>query len=77
MTDRDNSPHYGRLRSGRRLKANPYAKGISVLGLSAHAMTPDRDKSIVARFYDCDTKSFDSNHLLCKVQELFGTPYNG
>ena len=63
--------------AARRLKANPYAKDISVLGLSAHAMTPDRDQAIAVSCDDCDIKPFDINHLPGKIQGLLGTSYAG
>ena len=57
----------------RQLKANPDTKGIPVLGLSAHAMTPDRDKAIAAGCDDYDTKPADIKSLLGKIEELLGT----
>jgi len=59
--------------AARQLKANPETKGIPILGLSAHAMTPDRDKAIAAGCDDYDTKPVDIKRLLGKIQELLGT----
>ena len=59
--------------AARQLKANPDTKGIPILGLSAHAMTPDRDKAIAAGCDDYDTKPVDIKRLLGKIQELLGT----
>ncbi len=59
--------------AARQLKANPDTKGIPVLGLSAHAMTPDRDKAIAAGCDDYDTKPVDIKRLLGKIQDLLGT----
>ena len=59
--------------AARQLKANPDTKGIPVLGLSAHAMTPDRDKAIAACCDDYDTKPADIKRLLGKIEELLGT----
>lgn len=55
------------------LKSNPDTKGIPVLGLSAHAMTPDRDKAIKAGCDDYDTKPVDIKRLLGKIEALLGT----
>jgi CheY-like chemotaxis protein len=59
--------------AARQLKANPDTKGIPILGLSAHAMTPDRDKAIAAGCDDYDTKPVDIKRLLGKIQVLLGT----
>ncbi|MBC8285092.1 MAG: response regulator [Nitrospinae bacterium] len=59
--------------AARQLKANPDTKGIPVLGLSAHAMTPDRDKAIAAGCDDYDTKPVDIKRLLGKIHALLGT----
>jgi CheY-like chemotaxis protein len=59
--------------AARQLKANPDTKGIPILGLSAHAMTPDRDKAIAAGCDDYDTKPVDIKRLLGKIQDLLGT----
>ena len=56
----------------RTLKDDPETKPIPVLGLSAHAMTPDRDKAIKAGCDDYDTKPVDIKRLLCKIEELLG-----
>ena len=63
--------------AARQLKANPDTKSIPVLGLSAHAMTPDRDKAIAAGCDDYDTKPVDIKRLLGKIEELLGTPAAG
>jgi CheY-like chemotaxis protein len=59
--------------AARQLKANPDTKSIPILGLSAHAMTPDRDKAIAAGCDDYDTKPVDIKRLLGKIQDLLGT----
>ncbi|MBL4665289.1 MAG: response regulator [Nitrospinaceae bacterium] len=59
--------------AARKLKANPDTKDIPILGLSAHAMTPDRDKAIAAGCDDYDTKPVDIKRLLEKIQDLLGT----
>lgn len=54
----------------RALKDNPETKSIPVLGLSAHAMTPDRDKALKAGCDDYDTKPVDIKRLMEKIQAL-------
>jgi len=54
----------------RKLKDNPETRAIPVLGLSAHAMTPDRDRAINAGCDDYDTKPVDIKRLLGKIQVL-------
>ena len=56
----------------RTLKDDPETQVIPVLGLSAHAMTPDRDKAIKAGCDDYDTKPVDIKRLLEKIQSLLG-----
>ena len=65
------------LEAARQLKANPDTKGISILGLSAHAMTTDRDKAIAAGCDDYDTKPLVIKCLLGKIQDLLGTSDDG
>ncbi len=56
----------------RTLKDDPETQAIPVLGLSAHAMTPDRDKAIKAGCDDYDTKPVDIKRLLGKIKALLG-----
>ena len=56
----------------RTLKDDPETQPIPVLGLSAHAMTPDRDKAIKAGCDDYDTKPVDIKRLMGKINELLG-----
>jgi len=61
----------------RKLKEDPKTKSIPVLGLSAHAMTPDRDKAISAGCDDYDTKPVDIKRLLGKIQALLDQNHAG
>lgn len=54
----------------RRLKASPQTQPIPVLGLSAHAMTGDREKAMQAGCDDYDTKPVDFTRLMGKIQTL-------
>ena len=61
----------------RKLKEDPETKSIPILGLSAHAMTPDRDKAITAGCDDYDTKSVNIKRLLGKIQALLDQNHAG
>ncbi len=56
----------------RRLKADPKTRSIPVLGLSAHAMTRDRERALAAGCDDYDTKPVDLERLLEKIETLIG-----
>ena len=54
----------------RRLKAEPLTRAIPVIGLTAHAMTGDREKVIEAGCDDYDTKPVELPRLLQKIEAL-------
>jgi two-component system cell cycle response regulator DivK len=54
----------------RRLKAEPGTRAIPVIGLTAHAMTGDREKVIEAGCDDYDTKPVELPRLLQKIEAL-------
>ena len=54
----------------RQLKAAPETRGISVIGLTAHAMSGDREKAMAAGCDDFDTKPVDLERLLGKIEAL-------
>jgi len=56
----------------RRLKANAATSTIPVIGLTAHAMTSDRDKALAAGCDDYDTKPVELPRLLAKIEALLG-----
>jgi CheY-like chemotaxis protein len=54
------------------IKADPATKSIPVIGLSAHAMSGDRDKALQAGCDDYDTKPVELDRLLSKIEALIG-----
>ena len=52
------------------IKADPATKLIPVIGLSAHAMSGDRDKAMQAGCDDYDTKPIELDRLLKKIEAL-------
>jgi len=56
----------------RRLKAESTTQTIPVIGLTAHAMTGDRDKAMAAGCDDYDTKPVELPRLLEKIEALLG-----
>jgi CheY-like chemotaxis protein len=56
----------------RRLKSDGATRAIPVIGLTAHAMTGDRDKAIAAGCDDYDTKPVELPRLLEKIEGLIG-----
>ena len=58
--------------ASRRLKADDATRSVPVIGLTAHAMSGDREKAIEAGCDDYDTKPVDMNRLLGKIEALIG-----
>jgi CheY-like chemotaxis protein len=54
----------------RRLKAAPETAGIPIIGLTAHAMSTDRERAMEAGCDDYDTKPVELTRLLDKVERL-------
>jgi two-component system cell cycle response regulator DivK len=58
----------------RQLKANPVTNAIPVIALTAHALTTDRDRAMIAGFGEYGTKSVELPRLLEKIETLIGPP---
>lgn len=61
----------------RRLKADADTRAIPVIGLTAHAMTGDRDRAIAAGCDDYDTKPVELPRLLQKIEALLAGAREG
>lgn len=56
----------------RQIKANPSTAHIPIIGLSAHAMSGDRERALEAGCDDYDTKPVELPRLLDKISHFLG-----
>jgi two-component system, cell cycle response regulator DivK len=65
-----NMPVLDGWQASRRLRTDPAMKKVPIIGLTAHALSGDREKAIQAGCSDYHTKPVDFEQLISQVEAL-------
>jgi two-component system cell cycle response regulator DivK len=65
-----NMPEVDGWEATRQIKASPKLAGIPVIALTAHAMSGDRDRAIVAGCSDYHTKPIEFAKLIVQIEAI-------
>jgi len=57
----------------RRLKGNPETRDIPIIGLSAHALSGEREKALAAGCNEYDTKPIEFDRLVSTVRRILAS----
>jgi two-component system cell cycle response regulator DivK len=73
-----NMPEVDGWEATRQIKADPVIKDMPVIGLTAHAMTGDRERAMEAGCSDYHTKPVEFPRLLSQIEAILqGKPATG
>ena len=58
----------------RRLKKDPQTRDIPIIGMSAHALSSERDQAIATGCDEFDAKPIEFEHLIAAIRRLVANP---
>jgi two-component system, cell cycle response regulator DivK len=58
----------------RRLKKDPQTRDIPIIGMSAHALSSERDQAIATGCDEFDAKPIEFEHLIAAILRLLANP---